>query len=122
MWMEVGRALLLFAAYAVWRMTGLRAAGRMLTRTLGSSNESLRAIAGIFLVRGGPRAEPLLEEELVERRNLPIVLTILADVGSAKLEPAMRRFSNDSDPDVARAAQEALRIIKRHAKTGDGML
>jgi hypothetical protein len=31
--------------------------------------------------------------------------------GPARLEPALRRFSKDADPEVARAAQDGLRIL-----------
>ena len=94
----------------MWRV-GITAAGRGLIRTLGSSDEDLRTLAGMFLVRAGRRSEPLLHEALQRRTNLPIVLTILADIGQPDLEPEIRGLTLDSDPEVARAAREALRLL-----------
>jgi hypothetical protein len=38
------------------------------------------------------------------------VLTIIGDIGDPKYESALRRFSNDRDPQVADAARSALRV------------
>jgi hypothetical protein len=56
-------------------------------------------------------AEPLLEEALRKRENLPIVLTILADLGDKRVESEIRRFSGHEDPLVAEAAKQALRVL-----------
>ena len=109
--MKVVPALFLYVSRAVWRVTGLRATGRPLVRALGSDDEDLRTIAGMFLVKAGPSAQPLLEEALARGKNLPIVLTILADTPSPQLEPAIRRLSVDRNPEIARAATEALRAL-----------
>ncbi len=55
--------------------------------------------------------EPLLEEALRRRENLPIVLTILADIGDTRVESEIRRFSGHEDPQVAEAAKQALRVL-----------
>jgi HEAT repeat protein len=106
--MRVVQALSLFLSRAVWRATGWRAAGRPLIHALGSPDEDVRSIAGVLLAKAGKGAEPLLREALA-RESLPKVLTLLADVGSPDLEPEIRPFSADRNPDVARAANEALR-------------
>jgi HEAT repeat protein len=112
--MIVARALWLFASNIIWRVMGVRAAGRVLVRALGSKNETLRTIAGMLLVRGGKKSEPLLQEALDKRENLPIALTIIGSIGDREFEPEVRRFSQDPDPDVAKAATDALRIIEAH--------
>jgi hypothetical protein len=104
-------ALALIACGAVWRATRLSFLGRRLVHALGASNENLRTIAGISLAKAGRAAEPLLEEALRKRENLPIVLTILADIGDKKVEPEIRRFSAHEDPRVAEAARQALRVL-----------
>ncbi len=98
----------------IWRSTGLRAAGRALVRALGSDDEDLRTIAGMFLVKAGKDAEPLLEEALERRENLPMVLWVLGDIGDRRLEPEIRQFSDDRDPRVAGAARDALRGLREH--------
>lgn len=85
-----------------------------MVRALGSSNANIRTIAGILLVRAGRRAEPLLEEALARRENLPMVLSILGDIGDRKVEPELRRFAEDGDPQIAQAARDALRVLAAH--------
>jgi hypothetical protein len=109
--MKLGKALGVFAANAVWRATGLQMAGRALVRALGSTDENVRTIAGIFLVRAGRKSEPLLQEALDKRENLPVVLTIIGSIGDRKLEPQVRQFINDRDTVVANAARDALRLL-----------
>jgi HEAT repeat protein len=102
----------LTASHAAWRATGSRAAGRVLIRALGSDDESVRAAAGMLLERGGRRAEPLLVEAAERRESLPEVLVILGDLGDPAAEPLLERFADDADPEVARAACDALRILQ----------
>ena len=117
--MQLAGAARLFLANTLWRTTGWRREGRALMRALGSEDEDLRTLAATFLTKAGPRAEPLLEEALQNRENLPLVLTIGADIGAERFEPFFRRFRSDADPDVARAAESALRLLaaQRHEQT-----
>jgi hypothetical protein len=92
----------------------MEAAGRFLVDSLGSSDDNVRVVAGIFLVKAGKRAEPLLREALQRRQNLPMVLSILGDIGSEKFEPDLLQFTTDHDPHVAQAAQNALRVLAIH--------
>ncbi len=101
----------LYALKSVWNATGLRAAGRALIEALGSPDEGVRTVAGMFLVQSGTRAEPLVEEAIRLRRHLPMVLLIAADIGAVRLEPELRRFAGDADPEVAKAAKDALRLL-----------
>ncbi|MFY9610995.1 MAG: hypothetical protein WAU45_20585 [Blastocatellia bacterium] len=112
--MVLVRAVWLFVSNAVWRLGGLRAAARVLVRALGSKDETTRTIAGMLLVRAGQKSEPLLQEELDKRENLPVVLTVIGSIGDPKFEAQLRRFSHDSDPDVAKAAKDALHLIEAH--------
>ena len=112
--MVVARAIWLFVSNAVWRVAGLRTAGSVLVRALGSEDETTRTIAGMLLVRAGKKSEPVLQEALDTRENLPMVLTVIGSLGDSKFEPELRRFSRDGDPDVAKAAKDALQIIEAH--------
>ena len=103
--------LRLHALKSLWTLIGCRSAGRALVRTLGSTDESERAVAGMLLVRGGKRAEPLVAEAIRRREHLPIVLVIAGDIGASSLEPELRHLTLDPDPDVARAAHDALEIL-----------
>jgi hypothetical protein len=73
----------------------------------------------MFLVKSGKNAEQLLHEALDRRENLPTILTVLADIGDSRLEPEIRAFSHDEDPNVAKAAREALRVLARN-RIGSG--
>jgi hypothetical protein len=112
----LAQAAWVYTNNTLWRTTGSRAAGRALVRALGSPDATARTIAGMFLVQGGQRAEPLLREALARREHLPLVLTIIGDVGARSFDADLRRLSDDPDPQVAQAAREALRVLSfRHA-------
>ncbi len=95
----------------LWTSTRCRSAGRALVKALGSTDEDERAIAGMLLVQGGKRAEPLVADAIRRREHLPIVLLIAGDIGASSLEPDLRHLTTDQDPDVARAASDALEIL-----------
>ncbi len=109
--MKVWGTLRLFLHNAVWRVAGLESSGRNLLQALGSADENVRTLAGMFLVQAGPRAERLLAESLNARKDLPMVLFILGSIGNHRFEPELRRFSEDQDPQVARAARDALQVM-----------
>jgi hypothetical protein len=110
------QAARLYALKSLWSTTGLRSAGRALVDVLGSPDEGVRTVAGMFLAQAGRRAEPLVEEAIHRRQSLPIVLVIAGDIGAFRLEPELRRFTRDPDPRVARAAHDGLRILEAHQK------
>jgi hypothetical protein len=101
----------LYALKSLWILIGCRSAGRALVRALGSTDEGKRTVAGMFLVRSGKRAEPLVAEAIRQREHLPIVLLIAGDIGASSLVPELRHLTMDPDPDVARAAHDALEIL-----------
>jgi len=110
--MELRKAVGVLTYHALWRTAGLRSAGRALIKALASEDETVRTMAGMSLVRAGERSEPLLEEALDRRESLPLVLQILADIGDPSIAPELERFTSDRNPEVARAAQEALRTLR----------
>jgi hypothetical protein len=109
--MDAAQATRLFGCNALWRMTGLRSAGQALVAALGAQDEDIRSLAGIFLTRGGRRAEPLLREALDRRQHLPMVLSVLGSIGDPGYEPIFRSFSQDPNPAVADAAGESLHLL-----------
>lgn len=112
--MRLAGALRLFACKSLWRTTGLHSAGRALIHALASKDDTQRTIAGMFLIQAGKRAERLLREAIEKRENLPMVLMIVGDIGDRTFEPELRRFLSDSNPEVAEAARQALRILAAH--------
>jgi hypothetical protein len=109
--MGVVQAARLFALKQVFSTTGLKSAGRALVDALSSPDETTRTIAGMFLVQAGKRAEPLVEEAMRRRQSLSTVLVIAGDIGAFRLEPQLRSFIADPDPEVAKAARDGLRIL-----------
>jgi HEAT repeat protein len=114
--MQVLRAAGLFAANVLWK-AGSQAAGRRLLNALTSPDPNVRSIAGMFLVRGGERAVPLIEEAIHQQLNLPQVLVMAGDIGSKKLEPELQKFTAHPDPQVSRAACDGLRILAQNLKS-----
>jgi|SRR5690242_15038755 hypothetical protein len=108
----------LFALKSVWRTTGLESAGRALLNALDSPKEDVRTVAGMFLVQAGKQAEPLVEEGIKRRVNLPMTLVMAGDIGAVSLKPELQRFASDPDPAVAKAAQDGLRILERQVSPG----
>lgn len=110
----------LYAYKAAWRGLRLHGGARALVRALGSDDPNVRTVAGMFLVQGGPDAEPTLVEALRRREHPELVLPILADVGGPRSEPELRRFVDDEDPDVRAAAIEALRVLQARVSQDRG--
>ena len=109
--MKVFSAAYLFFCKILWSLTHVNSAGRPLVKALGSSDESLRIIAGMFLVQAGSRATPILTEAIRKRQNLPMILSVVASIGDKNLEPYVRPFQLDGDPKVAAAAQHAIEVL-----------
>jgi hypothetical protein len=82
-----------------------------MVHALGSANENVRTISGMLLVKAGKKSEPLLLEAMRRRESLPTVLTILSDIGGQTSESEIRELSQDQDPQVARAATDAMRFL-----------
>jgi len=72
-------------------------------------------IAGMMLVKSGKKADPLLQEALDRSENVPIVLAVLGSIGDPAVEPQLRRFTDDKDPEISRAPRDALAIVQYKA-------
>lgn len=111
--MDLAGAARMFAWQALWRASSLPRAGRALVAALDSPDENVRTIAGMFLVQAGRRSLGPLREALDRRQNTAMTLSILGSLGGEEAEAMVSAFVNDREPDVARAAQDALRVIAR---------
>jgi|SRR5580658_7421142 hypothetical protein len=100
----------LFVCKTLWGV-GVESGGRCLLRALGSPQEDVRTVAGMFLVQAGKRAEPLVRKALERGEYLPTLVTIAGDIGSPSLAPQIQRLTMHADPQVARAARDALDIM-----------
>jgi hypothetical protein len=103
----------LFVAYGVWRATGWAVAGRTLIAALGSSDANNRTIAGMFLVKGGRLALPLVADALERGRGLPLILNVAGDLGHAELAPLVERYTAAPDARVAQQAAVSLKLLGR---------
>jgi hypothetical protein len=110
----------LYGLRAVWNATRMRSAGRALVEALGSPDRGIRTVAGMLLVQAGQRAEPLVEEAIRERQHLPTILVIAGDIGAVRLEPELRHLAEDTDPEVAKAARDGLRILAARHRPAPG--
>jgi len=109
--MRVAATARLFALQTLWRRLGVRSAGRALVRGLGDADDDVRTIAGMFLVQAGKRSIPYLKEAIHKREHLEMAARVIGDLGAVELEPELRALSRDSDPRVATAADDALRLL-----------
>ena len=111
--MKLPRALSTFGKSAALRL-GSAAAGRRLVADLRSDDETVRMLAGMFLVRNRDRSVPLLREALARREEMPTVLTMLGDIATDDAWALIRQYLDDPDPEVAAAARAALDIFERN--------
>lgn len=91
---------------------GSTAAARPLVGALDDPDETVRTLAGMFLVKGGRSSLPALREALRQRRHAPQILTMFGDIAAPETLPEIEAFTRDDDPAVARAAAEALEIFR----------
>jgi hypothetical protein len=103
----------LFAAYGLWRTTGWAVAGRTLIAALASSDANNRTIAGMFLVKGGRLALPLVADALERGRGLPLILNVAGDLGHTELAPLVERYTAAPDARVAQQAVVSLKLLQR---------
>ena len=111
--MRLAETAKLFAAYGLWRATGWAGAGRTLIGALGSSDANNRMIAGMFLVKGGRLALPLVAEALEKGRGLPLILNVAGDLGHTELAPLVERYTRAPDTRVAQQAAVSLKLLRR---------
>ena len=111
--MRLAETAKLFAAYGLWRATGWAVAGRTLIAALGSSDSNNRMIGGMFLVKGGRLALPLVAEALETGRGLPLILNVAGDLGHAELAPLVERYTGAPDARVAQQAVVSLKLLRR---------
>src|SRR5438128_2014858 len=83
----------LYVDFRRLRLTGSRSAARNLIYALGSPNEDLRTLAGIFLGRAGGRSVPELMKAIEERHSqLPTCLLILAEIEGKDAKTTLMGF------------------------------
>lgn len=111
--MKLARALSTFGKSAALRL-GSESAGRSLLADFTSDDETVRTLAGMFLVRNGRRSIPILREALARREQMPAVLTMLGDIATDQCQELIRQYVDDGDPEVASAARQALDILQRN--------
>jgi HEAT repeat protein len=110
---KFARAVSTFAKSAALRL-GSAAAGRGLLADFASEDETVRSLAGMFLVRNGDRSLPILREALARRQQMPAVLTMLGDIATDDSAELIRQYTGDPDPEVGAAARAALDILERN--------
>ena len=111
--MKLARSAALYG-YKVAFNSGIESAGRALLAALDDDEEDIRTLAAMFLVQSGRRAIPLLREQLAKGHHVPEVLTMLGDIADPATVPDIERYVASADAEVARAAREALEILRRN--------
>lgn len=107
--MKWGEALSVAAAYGWWRAVGSNRAGAVLARALAAADETIRTAAGMLLLRGGPRALPLLRDNLERGIAVPLSLRLLGDLGGTESASLIEPFLRHANPAIAAAAADGWR-------------
>ena len=100
------------ASATAWRFTGLNAVGRALIQALASSDENVRVVAGMSLVKGANKGLPLLRDALHSRSTLATVITIIGDIGDRSALKDLEPYLNDGDLQVQKAARAACELLR----------
>ncbi|MGH0030476.1 MAG: hypothetical protein ACQGVC_11845 [Myxococcota bacterium] len=99
----------------LFRGSGALPVGLRLVDALASEDETVRGLAATMIVRAGPKACPTLREAAREERSLPIVLSMLGDLGETRDEGILKDLSVHHDAQVQLAAKDALDVLQaRH--------
>lgn len=110
--MKLAESAKLFTANFLWRWTRFAVVGRIVVTGLDSPDANNRLIAGMFLVRGGRLALPLVRQALEEGRGLPLILNVAGDLGFQELIPLVERYENAADERIAQQARLALNLLR----------
>lgn len=100
-----------FSANVVWKLTNWSTAGRVLINAFSSSDENVRTIAGMLVVKRGKTALPLLREALGMHHAVAMVLAIMGDIGDSGAAGDVARFVGDPDVKIDKAARAALVLL-----------
>jgi hypothetical protein len=107
----------MFASGGLWRL-GIKEAGRKLARAVGSDDEQVSTLAGMFLVRAGSRSVPVVIEALGRESAPPVLASILGDLGGPQAEAELRRLA-EGEGELARVARRALYDLEQIKQTPD---
>ncbi|GAA4406768.1 hypothetical protein GCM10023168_22070 [Fodinibacter luteus] len=99
------------ATGSAWRLTGRAAAGRRLVDAVNQGGENEQTIAAFFLVKAGDQAVPLIHEGLTAYGPSSALVEILGSIGTDTARLELQRLASSGSPDLAQAAQHALRIL-----------
>lgn len=109
--MGAASSVKVLATGSAWRLTGRAASGRKLVRAVNQGVENEQAIAAFFLVRAGDRAVPLIHEGLTAHGPSPALVEILGSIGTDTARLELQRVVSTGSPELAQAAQRALRTM-----------
>lgn len=102
----------LFVMRILWQWLGIRAAGERLIAALGSKDENIRTLAGMFLVQTGRRSRPLIECALVKGQHPHMLIPILGDIGDIRSVAVLEKYIHDEDSATVRAALDAIAVLQ----------
>lgn len=95
---------------------GVTSAGRRVIDAAVTGDEDTSNIAGIFLTRAGGRAIPLIAEALASGVNAPILVDVLASIGTDTALKQLRTLTDTTNPDIAHTAKDAVARLERRRK------
>ncbi len=99
------------AASAVWRLTGLESAGRVLVGSVATGDENSQALAGVLLVKAGERSVPLITEALTAGAASTELVDVLASIGGATARNGLERVASAPGSEITISAQKALKDL-----------
>jgi HEAT repeat protein len=112
------RSAQVMGAGAAWLLTGSQTIGRTLIRALTSEGEDERAIAGMFLVKGGERGRRLVSDALHRGVESEELITVLQSIGGPEAEAELAELAQHEDRPVSGSAKRALLELQEIRRRG----
>lgn len=96
------------AAGLAWRWFGLRSSAETLYAAMAGEDEQNRMLAGISLIRAGPRSLEFIERKIDAGEVSPRILRLLPDLDEAGARPLLARVAESGSGEVAETARQCI--------------
>lgn len=104
-----------FAAAALWRV-GVTGAGRSIVEAVATGDEDTATAAGMLLTRAGDRSVPLVAEAIDAGASNPVLVDVLAGIGSEAALDQLRHIEATGSGEIASEAAAAARRVEERRR------
>ena len=103
----------IMAAGASWRIFGSRRAAETLLQAMSGDDEQSRMLAGMSLIKAGPRSFELIEKKVEAGEASAPVIRLLPDINGTKARAVLGRIVAGEPGELKDAAEECIDLLDR---------